>query len=155
MKGNADVVRVLQDVLKAELTAINQYFVHAEMCENWGYMKLSQHTKKEAIAEMKHAEALIERILFLEATPNVSDYFKINIGDSVQKQLANDVALEYDAVKRLNEGIKVAVQHGDNGSRDLLQKILDEEEDHVDHLEAQLQMIQDMGIGLYLSQQGG
>ena len=152
MKGNADVIKVLQEALKAELTAINQYFIHAEMQENWGYKKLSKITKKESIGEMKHAESCIERLLYLDATPNMSDYFKINVGQDVQKQFEVDVKLEYDAVKRLNAGVKTCQEAGDNGTRDLLQQILVEEEEHIDFLEAQLQMIKDMGLGVYLSQ---
>jgi len=153
MKGNPEVIAVLQEVLKAELTAINQYFVHAEMCENWGYHRLGDLVKKEAIDEMKHAEKLIERILFLDATPNVSDYFKINIGADVKKQLENDLALECEAVKRLNRGIQLCHQKGDGASRELLEHILQDEEHHVDWLEAQLHMIGEMGIENYLPEQ--
>ncbi len=154
MKGNPEVIKVLQEALKAELTAINQYFVHAEMCDNWGYKRLGGLTKKEAISEMKHAEGLIERILFLDNTPNMSDYFKINIGDTVKKQFENDLDLELAGVKRLNQGIKVCLEHGDNGSRELLEKILGDEEKHIDFLEAQLHMIREMGLGIYLTEQG-
>jgi len=153
VKGDARVIEVLNHALKAELTAINQYFLHAEMCENWGYERLSEVIKKEAMGEMKHAEKLIERILYLDGTPNVSDYFKITIGKNVEEQFKNDVALEYDAVKRLNEGIKVCVELGDNGSRDLLQHILEDEEEHVDYIEAQQHAIRQVGIQNYLAQQ--
>jgi bacterioferritin len=153
VKGDPKVIAVLQQVLKAELTAINQYFLHAEMCENWGYYKIAGLTRKESIEEMGHAEVLIERILYLDGTPNMSDYFKINIGDSVKQQLQNDLQLEYDAVKRLNEGIKLCVAAGDNGSRELLNKILSDEEHHIDWLEGQLHAIDEMGIENYLSQQ--
>jgi len=153
MKGDAKVIAVLNESLKAELTAINQYFLHAEMCENWGYERLSEVLKKEAIGEMKHAEKLIERILYLDGSPNVSDYYKILIGKNVEEQFKNDVALEYDAVKRLNEGIKICVAAGDNGSRDLLQHILEDEEEHIDYIEAQQHAIQQVGIQNYLSQQ--
>ena len=154
MKGNAKVIEVLQEALKAELTAINQYFVHAEMCGNWGYHRLSEVTKKEAIDEMKHAEKLIERILFLEAVPNMT-FFKINIGETVQKQLENDLALEIDAVRRYNEGIQICRQQGDNGSRDLIQQLLENEETHVDFLETQLHLIGEVGLDNYLSEQMG
>ena len=154
MKGNAKVIEVLQEALKAELTAINQYFVHAEMCENWGYHRLSEVTKKEAIDEMKHAEKLIERILFLEAVPNMT-FFKIKIGETVQKQLENDLALEIDAVRRYNEGIQICRQQGDNGSRDLIQQLLENEETHVDFLETQLHLIGEVGLDNYLSEQMG
>ena len=153
VKGDPKVIAVLQQVLKAELTAINQYFLHAEMCENWGYYKLAGLTKKESIEEMGHAEVLIERILYLDGTPNMSDYFKINIGDNVKQQLQNDLQLEYDAVKRLNEGIKLCLAAGDNGSRELLNKILSDEEHHIDWLEGQLHAMDEMGLQNYLSQQ--
>lgn len=153
MRGDAKVIEVLQQVLKAELTSINQYFLHAEMCENWGYYKLSKRIKVESIDEMKHAEMCIERILYLEGTPNMTELFKINVGKDVPAQLKSDLELEYDAVKRLNEGIQVATTAGDNGTRDMLTGILKNEEEHVDWLEAQLQNIQDMGVQNYLSQQ--
>ena len=107
MKGDAKVIAFLNEVLKAELTAINQYFLHAEMCENWGYERLAKLIRKESIEEMQHAEKLMERILYLDGTPNMSDYFKINIGQTVQQQYKNDVELEYAAVKRLNDGIQL------------------------------------------------
>ena len=153
MKGDPKVIELLNQLLKAELTAINQYFLHAEMCENWGYQRLAKLIKKESIEEMTHAEKLMERILYLDGTPNMTDYFKINIGATVEAQLKNDVQLEYDAVKRLNEGIKLCVSVGDNGSRDLAQKILDDEEHHIDWLEGQLHAIGEMGIANYLAQQ--
>ena len=155
MKGDPKVIALLNEVLKAELTAINQYFLHAEMCENWGYYKLSKLAKKESIEEMQHAEILMERILYLDGTPNMSDYFKINIGQSVKAQFQNDLALEVDAVKRLNGGIELCVKAGDNGSRDLLSKILNDEEHHIDWLEAQLNTIKEIGIENYLAQQLG
>ncbi len=153
MKGDAKVIKLLNQVLKAELTAINQYFLHAEMCHNWRYEKLYGFIRKESIDEMKHAEALMERILYLEGTPNITDYFKINIGPTVEQQFKNDLQLEYEAVDRLNEGIKACVAVGDNGSRELLEKILVDEEHHVDWLEAQLHAIEEMGIQNYLAQQ--
>jgi len=153
MKGDAKVIELLNQLLKAELTAINQYFLHAEMCENWGYQRLAKLIKKESIEEMTHAEKLMERILYLDGTPNMTDYFKINIGATVEAQFKNDLQLEYDAVKRLNEGMKLCVAVGDNGSRDLAQKILDDEEHHIDWLEGQLHAIGEMGIANYLAQQ--
>jgi bacterioferritin len=153
MKGDPKVIEVLSQVLKAELTAINQYFLHAEMCENWGYQRLAKHTRKESIEEMQHAEKLMEHILYLDATPNMSDYFKINIGKDVKTQLENDLQVEYDAVKRLNEGIATCVQARDNGSRELLEGILTDEEEHIDWLEGQLHAISEMGIENYLAQQ--
>jgi bacterioferritin len=152
MKGDAKVIAILNEVLKAELTAINQYFLHAEMCENWGYEKLAKHTRKESIEEMTHAEKLMERILYLDGTPNMTDYFKINIGPNVKAQLQNDLNVEYDAVKRLNRGVALCVQIGDNGSRELLESILTDEEEHIDWLEAQLHAISEMGIENYLAQ---
>ena len=155
MKGDAKVIAVLQEVLKAELTAINQYFLHAEMCENWTYYKLAATTRKESIEEMAHAEKLIERILYLDGTPNMSDYFKINVGPTIEQQLKNDLDLEYNAVKRLNDGIRLCVDAGDNGSRELLEEILSYEEHHIDWLEGQLHVIKEMGIQNYLAQQLG
>jgi bacterioferritin len=153
MKGDTKVIAFLNQVLKAELTAINQYFLHAEMCENWGYERMAKHTRKESIEEMTHAEKLMERILLLDGAPNMSDYFKINIGQTLADQLKNDLQLEYDAVKRLNSGIETCVNAGDNGSRELLEKILVDEEHHIDWLEGQLHAISEMGIQNYLSQQ--
>ena len=153
MKGDPKIIAMLNEVLKAELTAINQYFLHAEMCENWGYDRLAEHTRKESIEEMRHAEKLMERILYLDGTPNMSDYFKIVIGKDVKAQLASDLQVEYDAVKRLNEFVEQARALGDNGSRDLFQHILEDEEEHIDWLEAQLGMIAEMGIQNYLAQQ--
>ena len=153
MKGDTKVIAFLNQVLKAELTAINQYFLHAEMCENWGYYRLANLVKKESIEEMVHAEKCIERILYLDGTPNMSDYFKINIGGNVEAQFKNDLQLEHDAVKRLNDGIKLCVAQGDNGSKELAQQILNDEEHHIDWLEAQLHAIAEMGIANYLAQQ--
>ncbi len=155
MKGDSKIIAILNEVLKAELTAINQYFLHAEMCENWGYRRMAKHTRKESIEEMQHAEILMERILYLDGTPNMSDYFKINIGQNLKQQLQNDLDLEYNAVKRLNDGIKQCVATGDNGSRELLEKILVDEEHHIDWLEGQLYMIKEMTYENYLAQQLG
>jgi len=153
VKGDAKVIALLNEVLKAELTAINQYFLHAEMCENWGYEKMAKHTRKESIEEMTHAEKLMERILLLDGSPNITDYFKINIGQNLKQQLENDVQLEYTAVQRLNDGIEACVAANDNGSRELLEKILVDEEHHIDWLEAQLHAIQEMTYENYLAQQ--
>jgi bacterioferritin len=153
MRGNDKVIGYLNQCLKAELTAINQYFLHAEMCENWGYDRMAKHTKKESIEEMGHAEILIERILFLEGTPNMSDMFPIKVGANVKAQLKSDLALELDAIPRLNEAIKTASEVGDNGSRELFRKILADEEEHVDWLEAQLHAIDEIGLENYLAQQ--
>jgi bacterioferritin len=153
MKGDATVIAILNEVLKAELTAINQYVLHAEMCENWGYERMAKHVRKESIEEMQHAEILMERILYLDGAPNMTDYFKINVGQTLKQQLENDLQLEYTAVKRLNDGIKAAVAVGDNGSRELMEKILKDEEHHIDWLEAQLHAIQEMTYENYLAQQ--
>jgi bacterioferritin len=153
VKGDPKVIELLNQVLKAELTAINQYFLHAEMCENWGYERLAQKVRKESIEEMVHAEKLMERILYLDGTPNMSDYFKINIGPNVEQQFKNDLQVEYDAVKRLNDGINICNAANDGGSRELVEDILQDEEEHIDWLEAQLHAINEMGIQNYLSQQ--
>jgi len=153
MKGNDEVIQVLQDVLCAELTSINQYFIHARMLRNWRYMRLSEHAEKESIGEMKHAQEAMDRILYLEAVPNMQKYMKINVGKTVPEMMKVDVELEYDAVKRLNHGIHLATQKGDNGTRVLLEEILKSEEEHIDWLEAQLHQIQEIGVENYLAQQ--
>jgi len=153
VKGNDQVIACLNEVLKAELTAINQYFLHAEMLNNWGYQKLYGYVRRESIDEMKHAEKLMERILFLEGDPNMSDMFPLRIGRDVKAQFENDLKLELEALPRLNTAIQVAVAAGDNGSRELFEDILVDEEEHVDWLEAQLHMISEIGIQNYLAQQ--
>jgi bacterioferritin len=153
MKGNPDVINLLNTVLTGELTAVNQYFLHAKMCENWGYQRLAEHVRKESIDEMKHADKLIERILFLEGVPNVQRLGKINIGQKVAEQLKLDLAVEMEAVPRLNDGIKLCRDIGDNGTEDLLTHILTSEEAHIDWLEAQLSQIAQMGEANYLAQQ--
>jgi len=153
MKGNEDVIQVLQDVLCAELTAINQYFIHARMCENWKYKRLAEHLLKESVGEMKHAQVIIDRILYFDGYPNMQKYMKINVGKTVAEQHQADVQLEYDAVARLNAGIELCRAKGDNGTRALLEDILKSEEDHIDWLEAQLHQIQEIGIQNYLAQQ--
>ena len=153
MKGNEDVLKLLNDVLCAELTSINQYFIHAMMCENWRYKRLAEHSRKESIEEMKHAEELIERILYLDGQPNMQKYMKISVGKTIPEQHNHDLALEKDAVERLNAGIELTTKKGDNGTRALLEKILVDEEEHIDWLEAQLQQIEDMGVENYLAQQ--
>lgn len=153
MKGNAKVVKHLNRALKGEFTAIHQYIVHAEMCDNWGYSKLGGFIKQQAIGEMRHAEMFIERILFLEGVPGMGELSPLNVGQTVQEQLQNDLNLEYEAVGLLNAAIKDSVEADDNASRELFEVVLKDEEEHVDWLEAQLQMIEDMGLGIYLSQQ--
>ena len=153
MKGDADVITVLNDVLTAELTAINQYFIHAMMCHNWRYQRLAKRSREESIGEMKHAEEVIERILYLDGVPNMQRYMKVNVGRDVPEQLQFDLQLEKDAVGRLNPGIELCRSKADNGSRLLLEKILHEEEGHIDWLEAQLQQLADIGVANYLAQQ--
>ena len=153
MKGDAKIIEILNDVLTAELTAINQYFVHAEMCENWGFARLHRVIRKHSIGEMKHAEEIIERVLFLEGVPNVQRLGKITIGENVQEIFKSDYALELDALPRLNEGIEYCRKHGDNNSRHLLEEILHDEEEHVDWLEAQVSLIEQVGLQNYLAQQ--
>ena len=153
MKGKPEVLDVLAKMLKEELGAISQYMVHAEMCENWGYKRLSQHTKKESIGEMKHAETLIERILFLEGTPNLNDMPKLQVGKDVKEQLQNDLDLEKNAVAEYNAAIATCRQAGDQASADILQAILADEEGHVDFLDTQLGIIEAVGLANYLAQQ--
>jgi bacterioferritin len=153
MKGDKKIIDILNDVLTSELTAISQYFVHAEMCDNWGYEHLHDRIRKHSIGEMKHAEALIERVLFLEGIPNVQRLGKITIGENVPEQLRFDLALEVDAVKRLNNGIESCRQAEDNNSRHLLEEILEDEDEHIDWLEAQLTLIEQVGAPNYLAQQ--
>ncbi len=153
MKGDQRVIDCLNQVLKAELTAINQYFLHAEMLNNWGYQKLYGYVRHESIDEMKHAEKVMERILFLDGMPIMHELFPLRIGKTVKEQFENDLALELEALPRLNAAIKVATEAGDNGSRELFEDILTDEEEHVDWLEAQLHIIREVGIENYLAQQ--
>ena len=153
MKGDKSLIEMLNRLLMDELTAINQYMVHSEMCDNWGYERLHKAAEKRAIDEMHHAEKLIGRILFLEGRPIVSNLAKITIGAEVETQHNNDWAAEAGAVKVYNEGIRLAVELADNGTRELLEAILKDEEAHVDWLEAQLDQIKQMGIQNYLVEQ--
>ena len=152
MRGNAQVIAQLNLALKEELTAINQYFLHAEMCHNWGYHGLGEYIRKQSIDEMKHAEKLIERLLFLDATPAM-EYMELNIGQSVRNQLEADLQLEINAVGMYNKAIQVAREAGDDQSRELFSLLLKDEEEHVDWLEAQLHQIKEMGYERYLSNQ--
>jgi len=154
MKGSSKVLEELNKALREELTAINQYFLHAEMSENWGYERLSEYIKKQSIGEMKHAEALIERILFLDGTPTMRP-LDLTIGTNVQEMLQSDLDLELSAVQQYNTAIQVAVTEKDNGSRDLFVDLLKDEEDHVDWLEAQLHQIRELGYERYLTMQMG
>jgi bacterioferritin len=153
MRGDPGVIEILNDVLTAELTAINQYFIHAKMCENWGYHHLGEYIRHESIDEMKHADELIDRILFLEGVPNMQRLNPVRVGETVPEQFDLDLQLEYTAIKRLNDGIAACVAAGDNASRHLLEKILVSEEEHADWLEAQLELIRQIGEPNYLAQQ--
>ena len=153
MKGDPKVIDVLNEALKEELTAISQYFLHAEMCENWKYEKIAHHVRKESIDEMKHAEAVIERILFLDGTPVMTAPMAINVGQNVREQLESDCKLELSAIKMYNDGIEIARQAGDNATRELLERILKDEEGHLDWIEAQLHQIKELGYEYYLAQQ--
>jgi bacterioferritin len=153
MKGNEKVIRELNAALSAELSAIAQYMVQAEMCANWGYQRLSGLTKKRAFEEMHHAEGLIERILFLDGAPEVDVTLKPKIGATVQEHLKLDLADEVDAVRQYNDAVKVCVAAGDDGSKELFDRMIQDEEHHVDFLEAQLHTIKEVGIGNYLAQQ--
>lgn len=150
MKGNEKIIALLNELLADELTAISQYMVHSEMCANWGYHKLHEATEKRAIEEMKHAEKLIGRLLFLEGQPVVSQLNKISIGATVEAQLKNDLAAEAGAIKAYNDGIRLCLDLGDNGSRELIEDNLEDEEEHLDWLEAQLDQINQMGLQNYL-----
>lgn len=153
MKGNEKVIAKLNFLLKDELTAIDQYMVHSEMCANWGYEKLHKYIEARAIQEMKHAEEFIARILFLEGTPVVSELNPIHIGADVKAILENDHAAEENAIKQYNEGIKLARELADNGSRKLMEENLEQEEEHIDWIEAQLDQIKQIGLERYLIEQ--
>ena len=153
MRGHEQVIALLNDVLTAELTAVNQYFVHARMCENWGYERLWKKIREESIGEMRHADTLIERILYLEGIPNLQRLGRVNVGQTVPEQLKLDLEVEKVAVKSLNAAIELCRSLGDNGSRELLEKMLLSEEDHANWLEAQLSLIAQVGEANYLAQQ--
>jgi bacterioferritin len=150
MRGNKKVIEQLNLALREELTAINQYFLHAEMCHNWGYHALGDFIKKQSIDEMKHAEELIERLLFLDATPNMEP-MELSVGQNVKAQLEADLKLETNAVAMYNKAVQIAREQGDDQSRDLFSKLLKDEEEHVDWLEAQIHQIKEMGYERYLS----
>jgi bacterioferritin len=153
MHGDPRVIEALNDVLTAELTAVNQYFVHAKMSSNWGYLRRGAHVRDESIDEMRHAERIIDRILYFDGTPNMQRLFPVRVGETVAEQLELDLAVEHEAVPRLNRAIELCVEVGDNGTRELLADILVSEEEHVDWLETQLETIRQIGLELYLSQQ--
>ena len=152
MMGNPKVIEQLIRALREEFTAINQYFVHDEMCENWGYDKLARYIKKQSIGEMKHAESLMERILFLDATPTMEP-LALTIGGNVKDMIKSDLKLEIEAVAMYNEAVRIAQENKDNGSRDLFVTLLKDEEDHVDWLEAQAHQIEELGYERYLTMQ--
>lgn len=153
MRGDPGVIELLNDVLTGELTAINQYFIHAKMCDNWGYRRLAAQVRHESIDEMKHAEQLIDRILFLDGVPNLQRLSALRVGETVKEQFESDLALEYAAIARLNDGIARCVTAGDNGSRALLEGILVSEEEHTDWLETQLEAMRQLGETAYLAEQ--
>ena len=153
MKGQAKIIATLNDLLADELTAINEYIVHSEMCANWGYARLHDMHEKRAIGEMKHAESLIERILFLEGMPVVSKLNEIHIGPDVVRQLENDRNAEEGAIKAYNTSIRLAAESNDNGTRELLEAIVKDEEEHIDQIEAHLDQIKQMGVENYLAEQ--
>ncbi|MBS1108303.1 MAG: bacterioferritin [Anaeromyxobacteraceae bacterium] len=153
MKGDAKVIALLNDVLTNELTAINQYFLHARMCQNWGYERLWKKVRDESIDEMKHADKVIARILYLDGLPNLQKLGKLEIGETVAEQLKSDLALEKRAIPVLNAGIELCRGKGDNGTAELLEEILVDEEEHADWLEAQLTLVEQVGIQNYLAQQ--
>jgi bacterioferritin len=153
MKGHDQVVAALNDILTSELTAINQYFIHARMCENWGYERLWKKLREESIGEMRDADQLIARILYLEGVPNLQKLGKVSVGESVREQLKLDLEVEKSAIKRLNDAIELCRGLGDHGSRDLLEEILTGEERHANWLEAQLALVAQVGEANYLAQQ--
>jgi bacterioferritin len=153
MKGDTKVIALLNDVLTNELTAINQYFLHARMCQNWGYERLWKKVRAESIDEMKHADQVIARILYLDGLPNLQKLGKLEIGETVAEQLKSDLALEKRAIPVLNAGIELCRSKGDNGTAELLEEILVDEEEHADWLEAQMTLVEQVGIQNYLAQQ--
>ncbi len=155
MKGNEEVITVLNEVLTSELTAINQYIIHSRMCEDWGFNKLAAKKRGESMEEMKHADTIIARILFLEGVPNMQRYFPVKVGEDAVEQHRLDLEVEYDAVKRLNGGIALCRDKGDNGTREILEAILQQEEEGIDWLEAQLYLVETVGKERYLSEQMG
>jgi bacterioferritin len=155
MKGHKEVIEVLNEVLAGELVAINQYFLHSRMCDNWGFRVLAQKIRAESIDEMRHADALITRILFLEGLPNLQRLDKLHIGETVPEQLKSDLALEHEALKRLRIGVELCRSKADRTSEELLAGILAAEEQHVDWIETQLGLIQTLGEKHYLAQQVG
>lgn len=150
---NKKVLESLSEALKAELTAVHQYLLHARVCRNWGYIRLAENNRKESLEEMQHAEALIDRILSLKGTPNMTDLSVIKECHDVKEQLESDLALESEAIARLNAAVKIAVEANDHVSRQVFDKILADEDHHQDYLEGQLHIINEVGLGKYLAQQ--
>ena len=155
MKGDPQVIDTLNRALTIELTAINQYFCQAKMCKNWGYMKLYKKHYEESLGEMKHADKLIDRILFLEGVPEIARYDVIRVGGNIKEQFENDLALEMNGVKHYNAAIELCTKLKDNGTRELIEPILVESEEHVDWLETQLGLIEAVGLQNYLTEQIG
>jgi|SRR5215207_4659940 len=153
MQGDPKIIEILNDVLTAELTAINQYFIHAKLCDHWGYKRLGAKVREESIDEMKHADDIIERILFLDGVPNMQRLYPVKVGETVPEQFELDLEVEYAAVKRFNEGIAACVAVGDNTTRAMLEEMLTSEEEHVDWLETQQEAIRQIGEANYLAQQ--
>ena len=153
MRADDDIIEVLNEVLTAELTAINQYFIHAKMCDNWGYERLGSKIREESIDEMRHAEKIVDRILYFDGMPNMQRLFPLKVGETVAEQFRNDLDVEIAAIERLNRGVGLCIEHGDNGSRDVLASILEGEERHADWLETQLAAIAQLGEANYLAQQ--
>jgi len=153
MKGSAKIIELLNNALTKELTAINQYFIHAKMCENWGFERLAHKVREESIDEMRHADLVISRILFLEGVPNMQRYHKLRVGETVKEQFESDLQLEYAAIAFLNQGIDAARRANDNATEDLFTRILVGEEQHTDWLETQLELIRQVGEQNYLAQQ--
>jgi bacterioferritin len=153
MQGSAKVIDLLNQVLTNELTAISQYFLHARMCENWGYERLWHKIRDESIDEMKHADKVIERVLYLEGLPNLQRLGKIDVGQTVDEMLRLDLAVEKQAIPVLNQGIELCRAESDNGTADLLEDVLEDEEEHANWLEAQLTLVQQMGLPNYLAEQ--
>ena len=153
VKAGAEIIKALNEVLLWELTAINQYFLHAKMCDNWGITKIAAHQRAESIDEMKHADTLIDRILYLEGVPNLQKLGALRIGENLKEQFECDMALEQEAIPRLNKAIELTRESGDNGTRAMLEEILVEEESHLDWLETQLDLIDRIGLQNYIAQQ--
>jgi bacterioferritin len=153
MRAEPEIIEMLNQVLTNELTAINQYFLHAKMCDNWGYKRLGEKVREESIDEMKHAESLVERVLFLDGVPNLQRLGTLRIGETVLEQFQSDLGVEVDALQQLRAGIALCLAKEDHGSRELLEGILVDEEEHVDWLETQLETINQIGIEHYLAQQ--